>query len=538
MTAAPLPDSAPARPPVFLPLERTDPRQVGGYRLYARLGEGGMGRVYLSYTPGGRAVALKVVRPELAEEPQFQRRFAQEVASAQRIHGLYTAQVIDSGTAGRTPWLATSYVPGPSLQQVVQQHGALPVRTVLLLLAGIAEALQAIHGVEVVHRDLKPSNVLVTGDGPRVIDFGIALATDADALTRTGIRIGSPAFMAPEQARGTEVGAATDVFALGALGAYVAGGVVPFGDGPDTAVLYRVVHEEPDLSRVPGELQELLLRCLAKQPEQRPTPAEIIEAARSHPALGGQLLFADWLPGGITAEIARRSELPPAELLSGPDDEPLSSAEAPTALIDAPAPTRLLAPAEEPATRLLTPAEEPQTAPATQAAPAGARRTGRWKAGLAAVLLLAVGGTVGGVLWVKNSGAKSGGSGPGGYAAEYTDRELLSPDGRYDFDLKLGKVIPSQGATWFLGHSSDEFYLTEDSDAFIAEEEQQPTPEQCAAGIDQQPVTALRFDDVPAGRYFCVRERSTHDLAIVRVIGTNPDGGPVEVSLGYYRHQG
>ncbi|SOB82117.1 serine/threonine-protein kinase [Streptomyces sp. 1331.2] len=299
-------------PPVFQPLLPDDPREVGGYRLFARLGAGGMGRVYLSYTPGGRPVALKVVRPEFAEDGEFRRRFAQEVSNAQRIHGLYTAQVIDSGGLdGDAPWLVTAYVPGPSLQQVVRENGALPVRTVLLLMGGIAEALQAIHSVEVVHRDLKPANVLVAGDGPRVIDFGIARAADATALTGTGYRIGSPAFMSPEQAQGRPVTPATDVFALGALAAYVAGGTPPFGDGPDTAVLYRVVHEEPDLSGLPADLRELVQRCLAKSPEDRPTPAEIIQVARNHPEVGGQLRFGDdWLPREINTEITRRSDLP------------------------------------------------------------------------------------------------------------------------------------------------------------------------------------------------------------------------------------
>ncbi|MET8631133.1 serine/threonine-protein kinase, partial [Kitasatospora sp. NPDC004669] len=208
----------------FQPLTAGDPSEVGGYRLFARLGAGGMGRVYLSYTRGGRPVALKVVRPELAEDPEFRQRFAQEVASARLIHGLYTAQVVDAGVDAAMPWLATAYVPGPSLHQVVKHNGPLAEQTVLLLVAGIAEALQVIHAAGVVHRDLKPANVLLAADGPRVIDFGIARAADALALTSTGLRIGSPGFMAPEQARGLPATPATDMFALGALTAYIAGG--------------------------------------------------------------------------------------------------------------------------------------------------------------------------------------------------------------------------------------------------------------------------------------------------------------------------
>ncbi|MEV7024957.1 serine/threonine-protein kinase, partial [Kitasatospora sp. NPDC093558] len=305
-----------ALPPVFQGLTDDDPREVGGYRLYARLGAGGMGRVYLAYTPGGRPVALKVVRPELAEDPEFRARFAQEVASAQRIHGLFTAQVVDAGVEAITPWLATTYVPGPSLQQVVQRFGPLPERTVLLLVAGIAEALQAIHASGVVHRDLKPGNVLIAPDGPRVIDFGIARAADAGALTGTGLRIGSPAYMAPEQAMGLTATPATDVHALGALAVHVAGGAPPFGDGPDLAALYRTVHEEPELGHVPPGLRELLRHCLAKRPEDRPTTAEVIAAARTHPAVGGHLTFGeDWLPHPVAGQITRHADLPrvPAE---------------------------------------------------------------------------------------------------------------------------------------------------------------------------------------------------------------------------------
>ncbi|WP_051023442.1 serine/threonine-protein kinase [Nocardia pneumoniae] len=248
MTAQPFSAVAPA---AFQALSADDPREIGGYRLCARLGAGGMGRVYLAYTPGGRPVALKVVRPELAEDHEFRHRFAQEVASARRIHGLYTAQVIDAGTCATTPWLATTFVPGPSLHQVVHRYGPLPERTVLLLCAGIAEALHAIHTAGVVHRDLKPGNVLIAADGPRVIDFGIARAADASPLTGTGLLVGSPGFIAPEQVSGLPATPATDVFALGALIAYTGSATHPFGDGPEPASLYRAIHDEPDLSRLP-----------------------------------------------------------------------------------------------------------------------------------------------------------------------------------------------------------------------------------------------------------------------------------------------
>ncbi|KOU12689.1 serine/threonine-protein kinase, partial [Streptomyces sp. WM6349] len=285
-------------------LAADDPYEIGGYRLHARLGSGGMGVVYLAYTPGGRPIALKAVRREFAADPEFRERFAQEVASARRIHGLFTAQVVDSGVDDRTPWLATAYVPGPSLHEVVRRHGPLPARTVLLLVAGIAEALQAIHGAGVVHRDLKPANVLVAGDGPRVIDFGIARAADAAALTGTGLRIGTAAFMAPEQALGLRVTPATDVFALGALAAYVAGGAPPFGNGPESGALYRVVHEHPDLTRVPPDLHDLISWCLAKRPGDRPATAELIASVHAHPEVGPRPEFTEgWLPGPVREEV-------------------------------------------------------------------------------------------------------------------------------------------------------------------------------------------------------------------------------------------
>lgn len=304
-----------------------DPREVGGYRVVARLGAGGMGRVYLAYTPGGRPVALKVVRPELAGDPEFRRRFAREVVSAQRIHGLYTAQVVDSGAGDPTPWLATTYVPGPSLQQAVHSCGPLPVRTVLLLVAGIAEALQEIHRAGVVHRDLKPANVLIAADGPRVIDFGIARAADAGALTGTGLRVGTPAFMAPEQAPGRPVVAAAALL-LGAAGAFALLDPHFFGGGGD---------EDP----------------------------------------------AD-----------------PAEVVAG-----------------APASSPAATPASTPAA---TPTPEPSTPPAAP-----------------------------------------------GYTAVHTGTELASPDQSYEFDVKEGRVVPQETASWYVGRSTTEFYVPESSDAYV-----------------------------------------------------------------------
>ncbi|GGV34492.1 hypothetical protein GCM10010277_19790 [Streptomyces longisporoflavus] len=263
---------------VFQPLQADDPPMVAGYRLAARIGAGGMGRVYLSHTQGGRPVAIKVVRPELADDPAFRRRFSREIKAAQRVRGAYTAELIDADADGVPPWLATLYVPGPSLSDAVARSGPLPVPAVLWLMAGVAEALQAIHGAGIVHRDLKPSNVLLASDGPRVIDFGISLTSSATSPhTVTGTAAGTPQFMAPEQASVGEVTAATDVFALGQTAAFAALGEPLYGDGPSVSVLYRIVHSEPDLSLLPAQLRPLFARCLAADPAQRATLAEIVD---------------------------------------------------------------------------------------------------------------------------------------------------------------------------------------------------------------------------------------------------------------------
>ncbi|MET8975920.1 protein kinase [Streptomyces sp. NPDC004539] len=278
-----------------------DPEVVGPYRLSARLGAGGMGAVYLSHTPGGHPVAVKTVRPELAENPEFRRRFRQEVEAAQRVQGFYTAPVLDHDVESERPWLVTAYVAGPSLAEAVGRHGPLPLPSVLLLLAGIAEALSAIHGADVVHRDLKPSNVLLAADGPRVIDFGIARASDATALTGTGVSPGTPAFMSPEQAAGKPVTPASDVFSLGQIAVFAATGKGAYGDGSAHALLYRVVHQTPDLTGLPPELA-FIARCLDKEPGNRPTPAEVIALCQqASPAPLRQ--SGDWLPAAVGADI-------------------------------------------------------------------------------------------------------------------------------------------------------------------------------------------------------------------------------------------
>ncbi|OEJ30664.1 serine/threonine-protein kinase [Streptomyces subrutilus] len=319
-------------PQVFQPLAGDDPTTIAGYRLAAKLGAGGMGKVYLSYTPGGRPVAIKVIRPEFGEDAEFRRRFTQEVQSAQRVQGLFTAPVIDADTDSAQPWLATAYVPGPSLADAVVAHGALPVEAVLLLIAGMAEALHVIHGAGIVHRDLKPSNVLLAADGPRVIDFGIAYAADATSLTGSGVTIGTPSFMAPEQAAGRRVTPATDIFALGQVAAYAATGTPAFGEGTSHGVLYRIVHEEPDLSGVPERLTELVTRCLAKDPEARPSLSEIIVLCQAANAETVLRRPEDWLPGPVAADITVRAAAPaPVQTPPPPSAAPAAPAYAPTA---------------------------------------------------------------------------------------------------------------------------------------------------------------------------------------------------------------
>jgi serine/threonine kinase PknH len=262
-------------------LAADDPRVIGEYRLRARLGAGGMGRVYLGLSPAGRAVAIKVVHPDLATDTDFLRRFGQEVAAARAVSGIYTAPVVASGLNERPPWLATAFVPGPSLEQVITEHGPLPEQALWPLLAGLVEALQAIHDCGVVHRDLKPANVLLAADGPRVIDFGISRAADGTSLTAAGIVFCTPGYMSPEQAEGRAAGPASDVFALGCVTAYAATGAGPFGTGTAAAILYRVVHSEPALDVGPGvppRLREIVSRCLAKDPAARPTPRALAAA--------------------------------------------------------------------------------------------------------------------------------------------------------------------------------------------------------------------------------------------------------------------
>ncbi|MFJ8789219.1 protein kinase [Streptomyces sp. NPDC102462] len=256
-------------------LRREDPRVVGSFRLHRRLGAGGMGVVYLGSDKKGQRVALKVIRPDLAEDQEFRSRFAREVSAARRIRGGCTARLVAADLDADRPWFATQYVPGPSLHDKVAEEGPLGAADAAAVGAALSEGLVAVHEAGVVHRDLKPSNILLSPKGPRIIDFGIAWATGASTLTHVGTAVGSPGFLAPEQVRGAAVTPATDVFSLGATLAYASTGDSPFGHGSSEVMLYRVVHEEPQLHGVPDALAPLVRACLAKDPEERPSTLQL-----------------------------------------------------------------------------------------------------------------------------------------------------------------------------------------------------------------------------------------------------------------------
>ncbi|GHH79872.1 hypothetical protein GCM10018781_58890 [Kitasatospora indigofera] len=289
------------------PLTADDPRQVGEYRLLRQLGAGGMGRVYLGRTTGGRTVAVKVVRPDLTGDPEFRARFRQEVEAARRVGGTWTAPVLDADTEGGRLWVASGYVAGPALTTAVREFGPLPEPAVRTLGVGLAEALTHVHRLGLVHRDVKPSNVLLTLDGPRLIDFGIARALDATTvLTQSGQVFGSPGFMSPEQANGLPAGPASDVFSLGAVLAYAATGAMPFGSGVSAPVLlYRVLHEEPDLSGLAGPLLLLVRDCLAKDPSARPTTGQLRARLDGDGAATARQGHGDWLPSALAAAVGR-----------------------------------------------------------------------------------------------------------------------------------------------------------------------------------------------------------------------------------------
>ncbi|MFI6105675.1 PQQ-binding-like beta-propeller repeat protein [Streptomyces sp. NPDC051310] len=366
------------------------PGYAGHYRLEARLGSGGMGVVHLATSASGLRLAVKVVHEQYAADPEFRARFRQEVAAARRVSGAFTAPVVDADPDAERPWMATLYVPGPTLADQVKRNGPMAPAELRRLTAGLAEALRDIHRAGVVHRDLKPGNVLLTDTGPRVIDFGISRPVDSDLRTETGKLIGSPPYMAPEQfQRPRQVGPAADVFALGSVLVHASTGQGPFDDGSPYIVAYQVVHDEPDLSGVPAALVPLVSRCLAKDPAERPTPDEIMaelgppsyEATAFIPA---QRRRATGLPAHAPAQEPTPAFTPRDRTGRGPSPRSLPApAAAATAATAAPAPA---SPSSSPsASRPAGPEAE---------AGAGRRRRARWPLVAAAAVALVVSGGV------------------------------------------------------------------------------------------------------------------------------------------------
>lgn len=350
------------------PLGPDDPQVIGAYRLLGRLGSGGMGRVFVGRSVGGRTVAVKVVHAHFALDEEFRARFRREVDAARRVGGAFTAPVLDADPEARIPWVATGYVAGPPLNQAVTDEGPLPESSVRALGAGLAEALAAVHALGLVHRDVKPSNVLLALDGPRLIDFGIARATEGTvSLTSTGASIGSPGYMAPEQILGEGVEGAADVFSLGAVLAYAATGEPPFPGDTSAALLYKVVHDEPRFGpELTGELRDLVAACLAKNPADRPTPEQIVRRLAPEDGASG-LARPGWLPGALVERVSRQVvELLDleAEAVAPPSAAEPSGAEPPATEPPAAEPPAAEPPAED------RPTPPPASAPTPPPAPA------------------------------------------------------------------------------------------------------------------------------------------------------------------------
>ncbi|MFJ3881363.1 serine/threonine-protein kinase [Streptomyces sp. NPDC090077] len=474
-------------------LHPTDPHRIGPYRLLSRLGAGGMGQVYLARSDRGRTVAVKLVHPGLALREEFRSRFRQEVSAARRVGGAWTAPVLDADTEAATPWFATGYIAGPSLRQVVaRDFGPLPARTVRILAAGLAGALQDIHRADLIHRDLKPSNVLLTIDGPRVIDFGIARPLDEPdgGLTRTGQLVGSPGFMAPEQVRGGPVTPACDVFCLGAVLAYAATGRLPFGDaehpGGTAGLLLRIVEAEPDLDGVPAELRGLVADCLHKDPAARPGPGAVLARVGAGDTVAGGRALEPWLPAPLVAQLGRQA----AQLLdredSGPAEGPRQPEPAPGPM---PGPWPVPPPAPLP--------DAPRTVPATLAAavtagppvpvqpygprpvappapPPPAARTGSVSTALLVAVAVVVAAAAGGTVYAVMSGGSAPRppvTAPGGTASGATATGPSAPGpstagsgsgsaGSPGSGTGTGRLPQSYAGTWRASSGSADWRLT------------------------------------------------------------------------------
>ncbi|MFF1913691.1 PQQ-binding-like beta-propeller repeat protein [Streptomyces sp. NPDC058239] len=449
------------------PLEAEDPGQAGPYRIVGRLGSGGMGRVYLARSPGGPTVAVKIVREELAEDPTFRRRFVREVEAARRVTGFFTAAVLDAAPEADPPWLATAYVPGLSLTEAVAAHGAWPEKPVLELGTALAEALEGIHGAEVVHRDLKPSNVLLADDGPRVIDFGISVAAGDTRLTLTGTAVGTPGYMPPEQLVGEDVGPAGDVFALGAVLAYTATGTKPFAGGSAHGVNYRVVHEEPDLGRVPARLATVVARCLAKDAKQRPSVPELIEELGQFSEAGrtaGGFTGAGWLPAPVATEITRIQDTPLPDTAPGtaPIEAPATvtvTSEQATAGAVPPTAVATAALGAAPGTDLPTP---PHRQPSAGRLRGFSRRHAL--IGLAGATILAVPAVT---LLVRDGLIDSGQSDARGKKPDVPARKLAFEE-LWSYEKgPVGPPVSSEGKVYFADHDGSLRALDADSGALV-----------------------------------------------------------------------
>jgi len=368
-----------------------DPEAVGRYRICALLGNGGMGRVYLGRrrnsdeTPvsGGIWVAVKVIRPDLADSPEFRRRFARELEAVRRVHSPYAAALVHGDAESQQPWIATEYVPGVSLSDAVFPGEPLPASSVWRLAHDLASALVVVHQAGIVHRDVKPSNVILAGTGAKIIDFGVAYASHLSQLTATGVNIGTPSFMAPEQARAGEAAPASDVFSLGVLLYFAATGRLPFGEGGTAEVLFRIVYEEPDLdalATVEPALRDLVLRCISKDPRQRPSAAEALATARAATTAGALSPdeAAPW-PEALAARISERTRAAGRTLSDVSDREPtraaapeLSSGAAPFGFESGPAPIPVPAPILSADVNALAPSRRPRRFGFLVAAVAGA----------------------------------------------------------------------------------------------------------------------------------------------------------------------
>lgn len=325
------------------PLAAGDPRQVGQYRLHGRLGAGGMGRVFLGSSPLGRAVAVKIIHPELARDPAFVRQFRVEVQAAGAVGGAYTAPIVAAGPDDDPPWLATVFVAGPSLADAVAEAGPFPEAAVWRLAGGLVEALQAVHACRLVHRDLTPRNVLLAVDGPRVIDFGICRALEGTGVTMRG---GTAMYMSPEQAVGSTVRPASDVFCLGCVIAFAATGATPFGHGEPLAVMYQVVNGEPDLGGIAGPLRDLVAGCLAKGPADRPSLERLVDVIMAGSAsYPGTSPISFW-PDPVAGLVRSRQDSLRTEVLPGADVRP---------------PSVMQQPPHEPPTRVVARESPPKT---------------------------------------------------------------------------------------------------------------------------------------------------------------------------------